>query len=438
MHALTKLAEFVANHPEGALTPETRAAIELLLLDLMGATAAGLHSQLATAARQAAIEAYGPGKAQVWLTGTQLSVTGAAMANSAAASALDIDDGHRGAAGHAGAGVIPAALAVGQAINAADNDILDAIALGYDVALRIASSRPTSTIESYSSGRWVSYGAAAACGRLLKLDAEKMAHALAIAGSEGPIIFPSGTSKFQGSTVKEGIPPAVVAGITGAYRAKAGATGPIDLLDNEQRYDPTILFAQLGQVWELQKCYLKPYACCRYMHAAIDAILKLRRDGKPIRKLRIETFPQALRLANERKPKTLEGGQYSFYFSCALAALRGAHALQPVDPANLEDPEILALASRIELEASPDFATVFPVQTPARVVINQGDGDEELIIHHPLGDVANPMSWDQVVQKFRNIARVSLDEAAKDQIISAIHRLEQTGFSKLFQALAKS
>ena len=322
MHALTKLAEFVANHPEGALTPETRAAIELLLLDLMGATAAGLHSQLATAARQAAIEAYGPGKAQVWLTGTQLSVTGAAMANSAAASALDIDDGHRGAAGHAGAGVIPAALAVGQAINAADNDILDAIALGYDVALRIASSRPTSTIESYSSGRWVSYGAAAACGRLLKLDAEKMAHALAIAGSEGPIIFPSGASKFQGSTVKEGIPPAVVAGITGAYRAKAGATGPIDLLDNEQRYDPTILFAQLGQVWELQKCYLKPYACCRYMHAAIDAILKLRRDGKPIRKLRIETFPQALRLANERKPKTLEGGQYSFYFSCALAALR--------------------------------------------------------------------------------------------------------------------
>ena len=241
MHALAQLAEFVSGHPAGALPDRTREAISLLLLDLFGATAAGLNSPLTSAARQAASDAYGRGDAQVWLTGARLSPAGAAMANSAAASALDIDDGHRGAAGHAGAGVIPAALAVGQVTAASDADILDAIALGYDVALRVASSRPTPTIETYASGRWVGYGAAAAAGRLLGLDARKMAHALAIAGSEGPIVFPTGTSKFQGSTVKEGIPPAVVAGVTAAYRARAGATGPLDLLDNEARYDRAVL-----------------------------------------------------------------------------------------------------------------------------------------------------------------------------------------------------
>lgn len=437
MHALTQLAEFVSGHPKGALPSETREAISLLLLDLMGATAAGLHSRLAASARQAASDVYGSGVAQVWLTDMKLSVAGAAMANSAAASALDIDDGHRGAAGHAGAGVIPAALAVGQSIHASDTEMLDAIALGYDVALRVATSRPTSTIETYASGRWVSYGAAAAAGRLLGLDADEMAHALAIAGSEGPIVFPTGSSKFQGSTVKEGIPPAVVAGITGAYRAKAGATGPVDLLNNEERYDRRILLGQLGEVWELQRCYLKPYACCRYMHAAIDAILKMRRDGRQIHRLRIETFPQGLRLANERAPSTLEGGQYSFYFSCALAALRGPGALQPVDPDSLKDIEVLGLANRIELEASTDFVTAFPVRTPARVLIDQGDGAEQLVIDHPLGDVANPMSWDQVAHKFKNIGRVSLSPQNQDSIISAISSLNETGFTSLLSALAK-
>ncbi|MBV2187567.1 MAG: MmgE/PrpD family protein [Rhizobium sp.] len=436
MNQILRLAEFVSDQPQGRLPDQTRQTIALLLLDLVGATAAGLNSPLATSARKAAADLYGAGDAQVWLTKTRLSVAGAAMANSAAASALDIDDGHRGAAGHAGAGVIPAALAVGQSLGASDEEILDAIALGYDVSLRVATSRPTNTIETYASGRWVSYGAAAAAGRLLRLDPHQMAHALAIAGAEGPIVFPTGTSKFQGSTVKEGIPPAVVAGLTGAYRARAGATGPLDLLDNASRYEPQLLVGGLGESWELQKCYLKPYACCRYMHAAIDGILALRQNGREIRGLRIETFPQAMRLGNERAPRSLEAGQYSFYFSCALAALRGREALQPVNPASLTDAEVLALAGQIQLDISGDFAAAFPVRTPARVLLDQGEGFEELVINHPLGDVANPMSWDQVTDKFKNIGRENLSQLHQEQVISAVSGLQTAGFAPLFSALS--
>ena len=436
MNQISRLAEFVSDQPQGRLPGQTRQTIALLLLDLVGATAAGLNSPLATSARKAAADLYGAGDAQVWLTKTRLSVAGAAMANSAAASALDIDDGHRGAAGHAGAGVIPAALAVGQSLGASDEEILDAIALGYDLSLRVATSRPTNTIETYASGRWVSYGAAAAAGRLLRLDPHQMAHALAIAGAEGPIVFPTGTSKFQGSTVKEGIPPAVVAGLTGAYRARAGATGPLDLLDNASRYEPQLLVGGLGESWELQKCYLKPYACCRYMHAAIDGILALRQNGREIRGLRIETFPQAMRLGNERAPRSLEAGQYSFYFSCALAALRGREALQPVNPASLTDAEVLALAGQIELDISGDFAAAFPVRTPARVLLDQGEGFEELVINHPLGDVANPMSWDQVTDKFKNIGRENLSQLHQEQVISAVSGLQTAGFAPLFSALS--
>jgi len=359
------------------------------------------------------------------------------MANSAAASALDIDDGHRGAGGHAGAGVIPAAFAVAQTVDASYSETMVAIALGYEIALRIASSRPVATIDTYATGRWVGYGAAAAACRLLGLGATETGHALAIAGSEGPIVFLTATTKFEGSTIKEGIPPAVVAGITAAYRARAAATGPLDLLDDNDRFTRHVLTDNLGSSWEVQKCYLKPYACCRYIHAAIDAILAMRRDGQEIRKLRLETFPQAMRLANERAPSTLEGGQYSFYFSCALAALHGREALQPVHLEHLTDARVLDLAARIELKSSPDFASAFPVGTPARVVMDQGVGLEEMIVLNPLGDVANPLSAYQVAQKFKTITRKNVHPQCQDEILSAIGNLDTAGFRALLAALSR-
>lgn len=436
MHAIEEIAAFVAGHPEGALPASAREACALLVVDLIGASAAGLRSQLVKAARSAAEQIYGPGPAGVWLTGATLSIAGAAMANAAAASALDIDDGHRGAAGHAGAGVIPAVLAVGQTLDAPDERILDAIALGYDVGLRVATARPTPTIETYSSGRWVVYGVAAAAGRLLGLDASALADALAIAGAEGPVSFPSGSSKYQGTTVKEVIPPAVVAGLTAAFRARAGATGPRDLLDRDDRFTRSVLTGALGDRWWLQDCYLKPYASCRYMHAAVDAIEALRQPGKPIVSLRVETFPRGLRLANERAPQTLEGAQYSYYFSCALAALHGAAALQPVDPARLRDPQVLELAARIELVAHDDFAASFPASTPCRVIMDQGSGPRSLTVPHPLGDPANPMSPAQVREKFRRIGAANVDPAWQDVILSALDRLTTHGFRPLFAALA--
>lgn len=435
MHAIDELAAFVADHPAGGLPSSARDAASLLVADLIGATAAGLESNLARAARSAAEGIYGPGRAGLWLTGSSLGIAGAAMANAAAASALDIDDGHRAAAGHAGAGIIPAVFAVAEAFDVPDERIFDALALGYDVALRVASSRPTPTIETYSSGRWVNYGVAAASGWMLGLGANAIAHAMAIAGAEGPISFRSGSSRYQGSTVKEAIPPAAVAGLTGAFRARAGATGPRDLLDDGDRFTRAVLTGGLGERWWLQDCYLKPYAACRYMHAAIDAIEALRQPGRTIASLRIETFPRGLGLANERAPTTLEGGQYSYYFSCALAAVHGAAALQPADPARLRDPEVLGLAGRIELAAHEDFASSFPVGTPCRVILDQGDGPQSLTVLHALGDVANPMSRDQVREKFRRISAATVDPVWQDAILAALDGLATAGFRPLFAAL---
>ncbi len=436
MHAIDEIASKIAVHPLGDLPFRTRETCSLLVADLMAATAGGVGTPLAQAAQAAVTGIYGAGSAGIWLTGKTASIAGAAMANSAAASALDIDDGHRSAAGHPGAGIIPAALAVGQALGASDEQIFDAIVLGYDVGLRIAASRPMPTIDTYCSGRWINYGVAVTAGRLLQLDAKAQAHAIAIAGAEGPISVSAGVSKYQGSSVKEVIPPAVIAGLTGAFRAEAGATGPLDLLDREERYSRTVLTGGFGEHWWIEDCYLKPYACCRWIHAAIDAILALRRPGAPIRTLRIETFSQGLRLANERAPQTLEGAQYSYYFTCALAALRGIAALQPIKPRDLGDAEVRELAQTIELVAHDDFSDAFPGRTPCRVIMDQGEGPQSLTVTFPLGDVANPMDRSQIISKFRRLSEATISRESRDRVLTALDDLTHGGFQPLVAALA--
>lgn len=435
MTAIQVFSRFIADFPAGSMPQSARDMASLLLLDLMAATGAGLGSPLTLAARHAAADLGATGRATVWMTGLRLDIASAAMANSAAASALDIDDGHRGAAGHPGAGVIPAALAVGEALGCTDEEILEAIILGYDVALRVATARPVPTIRTYSSGLWVGFGVAAAAARLLKLSAAQTAEALGIVSVEGPIAFASGVSRFQGTTVKEMIPAAVTAGLVAAFRARHDGTGPLDLLDDEAAYNQKILLGDLGQSWWIEGCYLKPYAACRYMHAAIDALLQLRRPEAEVRTLRIETFPRALRLSNSRTPASLEAGQYSFPFSCALAALRGEAALQPVLPESLADAGVLALAAKVELVAHDDFAESFPAGTPCRVILDQGDGPEVLTILSPRGDVANPMTREEVTTKFRRITRATLSETDQTRIVAALDGVLTTGFAPLFSAL---
>ena len=436
MHVLEKLADFVASAQPLKNKIELKETCQILVADLMAAAGAGFHSHLAQSTFAAAQQIYGPGDVAVWFRGQALSPVGAALCNSAAASALDLDDGHRGSAGHAGAGVIPAVMAVAQSLQSPDEDIFNALVLGYDVALRVATSRPVASIDSWVSGRWVGYGVAAAVARLLHLDAAGTAHAMAIVGAEGPIGFKSGSSRYLGSSVKEQIPVAVVAGIAAAFRARHGATGPLDLLDNPERYDASFILASLGERWFVQENYLKPYACCRYMHAAIDGILQIRQFDRPVRKLAIETFERGLGLTNDRAPKNLESGQYSYYFSCALAALRGAHALQPVMPESLQDAEVLALAQQITLTAHEDFAQAFPQSTPCRVILDQGQGDEVVTVLAPLGDVSNPMRFSQVIEKLQKITRHDLSAQAIEALTAILPNIHSEGFGPLWEFLS--
>ncbi|TIQ37067.1 MAG: MmgE/PrpD family protein [Mesorhizobium sp.] len=433
----TTLGRFAAEFPSNRLPSEVRGRASLMMLDALASAAGGVETALAVSAREAAASLFAGKAASAWYSGNSLSRVGAAYCNAAATSALDIDDGHRGAAGHAGGAVIPAALAVAEGQDFTGEEILGAVALGYDVALRIAASRKPERIDHYNSGTWAAYGAAASAGRLIGLDTAKMAQALAIAGAEAPVSLPTGASKRMGSTVKEGLAWAAVTGVAAAERARAGCTGPDDLLDRDEVYDTAAMVADLGQEWEIMQTYLKPYACCRYIHSAIDAIEEMRRPGADVRALTVEIFPAGLNLQNQPAPHSLEAAQYSYPFCCALAALQGSDALRPMRPSSLFDRRVLELAGRIDLRVATDFADAFPARTPARVTLDQGAGPRTLTIHHPRGDVANPMSRQEIEDKFRVLAEGILPAAVIANVIAAVDGLARDGATPLYAALSR-
>jgi 2-methylcitrate dehydratase PrpD len=353
-----------------------------------------------------------------------MTASAAALANAASASALDLDDGHRGAAGHPGASIIPATFAVAQEVGASDGEILAAMTIGYDIACRVGAARDFSRLATLSTGRWCAYGAAAAAARLRRLPAPVLAQALAIAGSQIPDLAASGYSQVMGNHVKEGIPWATMLGLVAVDLAQEGFTGPLDILDRPDYFNPNQITALLTGDWAIENIYFKPYSSCRWSHAAIEALVSILKENsltaEAICRVTVETFERALRLNNYPDPSTLESAQYSIPFCLGVAAVKGPNALLPLTEASLHDSDIVNFARRVTLTPNTDLNDLFPRKTPARVIVKTPAGRIEKTVTDPRGDPANPMTQAELEAKFRRLTREFLIADQQQQIIQSV------------------
>jgi 2-methylcitrate dehydratase PrpD len=421
------LAEYVRDTAAGTPDAAVARTAANVLIDLIGCAAAGYPSPAARSARNTVQRLYAAGPTVLWFTDDKRRPEGAAMANSTAASALDLDDGHRKAGGHPGAAIVPAVLAVAEAAGATGRDVMAALRAGYEVAVRVAGARDFSRLDTLSTGRWCAYGVAAAAGLLVRDTPQVLATAFSIAGTLSPGLSAAGYSTLMGNQVKEGIPWAVMTGLTALELARQGLTGPLDILDHPDYFNAAAITAGLGTGSALTAVYFKPYACCRWIHAAIDAIIELVGGGPldpdGIRTVEVHTFERALRLNNSADPETLEGAQYSLPFCLAVAACGGAKALLPLSLEWLHRPDVTALAARVHLHVDPTLNARFPAETGARVCLETAAGRLEQTVRHPLGDPDNPMDRIRLTTKFRRLAAGVMAPADQDRLLAAVEGL---------------
>ena len=423
---LARLADFALGWREDAMPGEAFERAGDVVVDCIASAICGAGDPGARAARLAATRGFGAGEDPIWFTHQTAPPAAALMANAAAASILDLDDGHRAAAGHPGAAIVPAVLAEAARIGAAPHDAAAAIITGYEIAVRMAAARDFSRLDTMSSGRWTHFGVVAALARLRGLSRETLTQALAIAGIHGPNQSASGYSKVMGSHTKEGIPWSALNGVLALDLAESGYSGPVDLVDHPDYYDAGALIAGLGREPRILGTYFKPYSCCRWAHAPIDALLALMRDHgfspEAITRIEVATFARALGLANAPAPQTLQAAQYSLPFTIALAALRGGDALMPMREASLADPAVIALSGRVALRIDPDREAAFPREAGASITVETGEGSFTACVTQPRGEPANPMTRDDLMDKLVAVNRDRLRDKRRDGLLDALGR----------------
>ncbi|RGP35130.1 MmgE/PrpD family protein [Pseudotabrizicola alkalilacus] len=421
---VTRFAQWIVAARDLRLTGALRDAALRALLDLLGAAAAGVADPGVLAVRRVALGSFGAGSVPLWFTGQAGSAVAAAWANAAAASAQDLDDGNRMARGHPGAAVIPAGLAVGAELAVDFDRILTAIAIGYEVGVTIGAARTTYG----NTGTWSAYAVVATAAALRGTPVDEIAHALAIAGESAPNqLFASAPPPRdpapEGSHVKEGIPWSVVTGLVALGLAEAGHSGPRNILDSRRHYQ----FAdglRLGAEPRICQCYIKLYACCRHVHAPLDAMFTLISEhgiqSVEIEQIEVETTSGAMRISNQISPQNLTDLQYSIPYCLALGAIRGAGALLPLTPAALSLPGACELAARVRLVLNPEFDARFPAETLARVRVAARGQVFLSDVTAPRGEADTPLAWDEIADKVMRAGGLTLTHDHLAMLIDAV------------------
>ena len=424
MSATSKLVSFVCRLDPEALPAAIQDQAVRCVLDLVGVAVAGTRTPMAEISARFAHEQFAPGFATVIGSGNPLSVTGATWVNGAYASALDMDDGNRMAMGHPGASVIPAALAIAERAGASGKEFLAALVAGYEVAVRASTARvPWYKDKMYSTGIWGVFGATAAAGKLLKFDDATLQSALGTAGSHGS--FPPGGLQSNHAMVKETIAWSGMTGVSAALLAQQNFVGPADFLDYSERWDTSALVTGLGDLGEaaILGTYFKPYAVCRWSHAAVDGVLELKHRHQlrveDIEAIQVETFWEVTRLANDQPSNTI-AAQFSIQFALAVALLHDRIGPTEVSAAHIHDPAILSLARKVRVSVDDTLDRQFPAKTMARVTIHTHGGDYGTTIEYPRGNPENPLSHAELEAKFQLLTQDLISAERSQALRTAI------------------
>jgi 2-methylcitrate dehydratase PrpD len=390
------------------LSPAVQAQTTRCLLDTLGAGIGGRATDTARIIHDFAATCLGGGDALLWQDGRRTSPAGAALANGATIDSLDIHDGFLLCKGHAGAAVVPAALAsVGLGAGPmTGRELLTSLAIGYEIALRAGMCLHATAADYHSSGSWNALGCAAVVARRLRLSAEQTLAALAIAEYHGPR-SPIMRCVAHPTMLKDGCGWGALVGVTAAQLAGLGFTGrPADTVETAaaQPYCD-----RLGEDWHFLRLYFKPHAVCRWAQPAVEAVLQLQSEhgiaADAIAAIRITTFHEAVCLAT-RRPRTSDEAQYSLPFSVAAALAHGTLGPDQLTGPALVDSRVLRLIGRLEFQECPDLSARFPARRFAHATITTTDGRSfEARDVEARWDAGAPPSDAELAEKFRWLAQ---------------------------------
>ena len=418
--AVAALGHFAATTTLEDLPPHLHERLRLSLIDNLGLTLVGHRIPEV----RSVVEAWdpSPGPAQLFGTGIRTQVDDAAWLNGLAVCVNELDEGNKNARGHPVTHVVSAALAIAAERHASGRALLEAVLIGGEISSRFGRAlRPAPGLHTH--GHWGNAGAAAAVGRLLGLDADRMAGAIDAAG--GLALATSFETALRGTFVRNmWLGAANALGIVAARLASAGVTtvdGTAEstlggLLGN---LEPALLVEGIGQRWDTGTGYFKRHASCSYTHPPADAALDLRRELGSVRSedvsaIEIETNRLAAPLGRSELPTRLSA-MFSIPHVVAVALLYGDCRPERFDEQHRRALAVRHLVGVTTVTRSDAMDARLPAERAARLTLKLKDGRTYVAeAPNPVGDADHhPFGRPEVVSKIDNLLD-GADVSARD------------------------
>ena len=441
------LSSFAVATRSSGLTDDLFTDATERVLDTLGNALAAVDEEPGAVALSVVDEMGGAAQSTIIGAGRSAPAANAALVNGTLAHALDFDDTHLPSVLHPSSSVIPAALAVAQAMGATGRQALAAIAVGDEVTVRLGMASYDPEIRNsifFENGLHATsivgtLGSAVAASMLYGLDEIQIRDAIGIAASMGAGLLEA--NRTGGSVKRVHCGWAAHSGVTAALFARNGLTGPPSVLEgrfgffraySEGRFDQSAIVEGLGEEWELPKIFYKPYPTNHFTHAGIDAALAIRKRGvvpADIMDIELGVPEPVLRtiaepVEHKARPLTPYHAKFSGPFTVA-AALVGGGGLgvysNDFTDATLGDPERLRLSDLVRCVVDEQASELFPHQFPAVLTVTLRDGSQitERVIANR-GGPDRPLSRDELSLKFRLNASVALEPERVDKLEQSI------------------
>lgn len=440
-----KISEDITDESFMKIPPDVKTHVKYCILDSVGVMIGGTELPQASVIKDFWQEQGGNEEATVILSEEKYPVTTAVYINSYLSNLLDFDDTYSmSAIGHPGGTIIPPALAIGEQRDLDGTAVLEGVVTGYEVSTAIGDAiAPSPEQTRYVSGinTWQIFGSAVTAAHLLDLSKDAIADTLGMAGVNAPVpsVRKFGIQEDEVQWMKNNFGWTAMGGVKAALLAERGFEGNHTIFDGEKgfwrmaasdTFEPTKLDS-LGDEYRVLDVSFKPYSSCRWSHAALDCIGKIRPridsiETAEIKSISVETFYEATKLNSY--PDTVFDAQFSLPYVVAVYLLGYTPGFDWLAQDRIENESVRNLASKVRIVENGRMTDNYESrgQMESKVTLELADEQDITATEpHAKGSPENRMEHAALEKKFLRLTEPLLGRDQATEVKKRILQLEK-------------
>jgi 2-methylcitrate dehydratase len=467
------MAEFAVKLKYSDLPEEVVNEVKRYLYDSVGCALGSMHTQDVSIINSIYQEMGGSPEATVIGFGGKLPAVNATLINSLMIRALDFNDIYWKEDPSHPSDIIPAALSMAEKLDASMSDVIVAIVLAYEFEQRLCLfAKPGVRERKWHHATLTQFVSPIVTGKILGLTVDQMVNAIGISGCHSHTIGcpTAGKLTMMKNTVD---PMAVQAGVVAALMAQKGYSGTEKVFEGKEGFMDTFigwdaknetvsprdmagrdgisswgwdidaLVGNLGETYKILECGMKAFPTEALTHTHLSCVLKVMTNNNlsytDIKEVKVTCFAQAYDILfdpTKYRPESRETADHSLPYCLAAAIVDKKITVDSFTAEKLNDPRILEVIDKIVGEPSQKFEKMFPAKQPSKVVVSTNDGKEySEYLEYPKGDPREPMTMEDLVNKFNSLAAGSFSSERLIQLKDTIFNCDGISASDLMKQL---